>query len=81
MDEAARAKRLIALDHGHIVKDGSPREIFSDIAGMRALGLDAPSPTKLCALLSESGVKIPTDITDVSECADALERLLKEAGK
>ncbi len=81
MDEAAQAKRLIALDHGRIVKDGTPREIFKDIAGMRALGLDAPSPTKLCALLAESGVKLRSDVISVEECVEELSRLLKEAGR
>ena len=79
LDEAAIAKRIVALDHGRVVKDGTPREVFADIEGMRSLGLDVPAPTKLCSILANNGIDIKTDVISIDECVGEIARLLEGA--
>lgn len=77
MEEAARADRVVVMDNGHIVTDGTPREVFQDVARMRALQLDVPQPTELCWQLRQQGVALPPDILTVDECVEALASLME----
>ena len=74
MDEAVLADRVIVMDGGKIVKDGPPKDIFSDVPFLHALGLDAPQTTEFLHLLSEtpsfSEYVFPKGILDVEEAAD-----------
>ncbi|MEA5050139.1 MAG: energy-coupling factor transporter ATPase [Oscillospiraceae bacterium] len=72
MDEAALARRVVALSHGRIAKDGTPREVFADVAGMRALGLDVPVPTELLHILLENGARVRTDAVTNEACVEIL---------
>ena len=82
MEEAARADRAVVMDGGRIIADGTPRQVFSDGERLRAVGLDVPQPTALCAALRQAGVDIPADILTPQECADALLALMRRgAGK
>ncbi len=56
MDEAVQADRVIVMEEGRIVRDGTPKEIFSDVAFLHASGLEAPQVTELIHLLSEDPV-------------------------
>ncbi len=53
MDEAVLADRVIVMENGEVVKDGKPKEIFSDVRFLHETGLDAPQVTELIHLLSE----------------------------
>ncbi len=77
MEEAARADRVVVMDNGRIVTDGTPREVFADVERMRALQLDVPQPTELCWLLRQQGVALPPDILTVDECVEALASLME----
>ncbi len=77
MEEAGPADRVVVMDNGHIVPDGTPREVFADVARMRALQLDVPQPTELCWRLREQGVALPPDILTVDECVEALASLME----
>ncbi len=55
MEEAARADRIVVMDHGHVVMNGKPREIFSQVDAMKALGLDVPQVTELAWRLRKRG--------------------------
>lgn len=76
MDEAAQADRTVVMDDGRIVLDGTPREVFSHVEQMKALGLDVPQVTLLAHELRMSGIDIPDDVLTVEECFAALERVL-----
>ena len=54
MEEAVRADRVIVMENGFMVRDGAPKEIFSDVPFLHAAGLDAPQVTELIHLLSEN---------------------------
>lgn len=53
MDEAVQADRVIVMEDGKIVRDATPREVFSDVPFLHEAGLDAPQSTEIIHLLSE----------------------------
>ncbi len=59
MDDAARyAGRLIVFDHGHVVMDGTPEEVFSRSAELRTIGLNVPKVTELAEALRAQGIPL-----------------------
>ena len=76
MNEAVRANRVIMLDNGHIVKDASAREVFSDIDLLRRYGLDVPQPIELVAELQKNGFNIQGFPITLPECAEAIKNAL-----
>ncbi len=79
MDEAVEAGRVVVMDDGRILMDGTPREVFSQVEALRGVELDVPQPTELCWLLRRQGVPLPEDVLTAEECAEALTLLLKPA--
>lgn len=79
MEDAALADRILVMHEGAIDREGPPGKIFSDIAGMRALELDVPPVTELCALLHDAGADIPNNVVSPEECVDRLAGLLEGA--
>lgn len=77
MDEAAASDRVVVIDDGRILMDGTPKAVFSEVEALRAVELDVPQPTELCYLLRQAGVDLPADILTAEECADALTALLR----
>lgn len=77
MDEAAIANRLIIIDHGEIVLDGTPQEVFSNVDKVKQLGLDVPQVTELMYDLKKQGVnidKLPLTVDEAFEIIKALVR-------
>ena len=72
MDEAAQADRIIVIDSGKAIMEGTPREVFSQVEKMKEIGLDVPQVTELAYELKKSGIDISTEILDVDEMVDAL---------
>lgn len=72
MDEAVQAERVIVLDAGQVVLDGSNREVFTQIERLRVLGLDVPQVTSLAELLRQNGLNLRTDILTVPEMVEQL---------
>ncbi len=77
MDEAALADRVIVMDHGKIVMDGTPREIFPKTGPLRAMGLTVPDTVDLLDRLKRAGWNVPLDRLSVDECADAITNALQ----
>jgi len=76
MDEATNADRVIVMDEGKITMQGKPREIFSQVEKLKALGLDVPQMTELAHELGLEGVKLREDILTVEEMVEELCQLL-----
>ena len=76
MDEAAQADRLIVMARGKVVADGAPKEVFSDVEGLKAVGLTVPHTTELLWQLRKEGLDLPLDALSDEECAEALKALL-----
>ena len=77
MEEAICADRVIVVEKGRIVLQGTPKEVFSQTARLRDMGLSVPQVTELVYDLKQEGVSLPADILSEEECADALNELLK----
>jgi len=79
MEDVARlCERLLVLNKGELVADGSPREIFSKSEFVRKIGLKAPDVVNLMEKLRERGWNVRTDIISIDE---ALREILRELGK
>ena len=75
MDEAVQADRVVVMDEGRILMDGTPREVFSRVDDLRRVELDVPQPTELCAALKADGLPLPDGVLSVDECVEALSML------
>ncbi len=80
MEEAARAGRIIVINDGCVMLDGTPREVFSRVDELRAVGLDVPQGTALLYELAASGLSLPGGLTSVEDCTEALSALLGGEG-
>jgi energy-coupling factor transport system ATP-binding protein len=72
MDEAVEADRIVVMEKGKIVMEGSPREIFSQVDKVKDLGLDVPQVTELAYELRKDGIDVPSDILTVEELVMSL---------
>ena len=77
MEEAATADRVVVMDGGKIIHDGTPYEVFSDIEGLRSVGLDVPQVTEFAAMLREDGWNLSDKILTADECANAVAAALE----
>lgn len=75
MEEAVEADRIIVMDTGKLVMEGSPREIFSNVKTMKKIGLDVPQVTELAYELKKEGININSDILTIDEMVNELCRL------
>ncbi len=78
MEEAASADRVVVMEGGKVMLDGTPREVFSHVSTLREAALDVPQPTELCYELRKNGLNVPCDILTVDECVDVLAALLED---
>lgn len=76
MEEAIGADRIIVMDGGQIVMQGTPREVFAQVDRIRALSLDVPIATQIAFELYALGYDIPPDCLSEEEVVDAICRLL-----
>jgi energy-coupling factor transport system ATP-binding protein len=67
MDEAAQADRIIVMDGGSVMMEGTPREIFPQVERMKNIGLDVPQVTELAYELKKAGININEKILNVDE--------------
>ena len=72
MEETVGADRVIVIDKGHVVMDGTPHEVFSQPEKVKACGLDVPQVTELAHKLRAAGWNIPATIITTEELVDAI---------
>ena len=72
MEEVVFADHVYVMDSGHIVLDGTPRTIFSQVEALKRYGLDVPQVTLLAYELKKAGLKIPDGILTIEELVNAL---------
>ena len=77
MEEAAQADRVLVMSQGHVVMEGTPKEVFRQTEKVRALHLDVPQAAELRDELAKAGIPMPEGIIDTGECAQALYELLR----
>lgn len=72
MTEAIRAQRVIVMDAGRILADGTPKEVFPQVELLESVGLTVPATTKVLYALNQVGFDLPLDALSTEECAQVL---------
>ena len=72
MDEAALGDRIVVVDDGKIIMQGTPKKVFSKVETMKKIGLDVPQVTELAYELQKEGIEVSSEILNIDEMVDAL---------
>ena len=78
MEEAVDADRIVVMDEGKVVMDGTPREIFSRVKELKQYSLDVPQVTELADELAEAGLPITRGVLTMDELLSELVPYMKE---
>ena len=80
-DVASLAERVIVMNHGELVMDGAPRDVFACGEELRGMGLDVPQAVQLADKLRERGFDIPEGIYCIEEIKAEIERIAAKGGR
>lgn len=72
MNEAVLSDRVIVMEKGQIVLDGTPREVFSQVDKIKKYGLDVPQVSELAFLLRSEGIRIDSDVLTIEDLVNVL---------
>lgn len=72
MEEAANAERIVIMNQGKAVLDGTPKEVFAKRDELRAMSLDVPFAVELAHRLRDRGIHIPSDVVEHTELVRTL---------
>lgn len=78
MEEVIEADRVVVMDGGHVVMDGTPKEVFSNVKELKKYSLDVPQVTELADELKSAGMDLPDGILTIDELVDRLVPMLIE---
>ncbi len=78
MEEVIDADRVYIMDSGHVVMQGTPREIFSRVDELKTYHLDVPQVTMLAEKLRKQGLEIPRGILRREELVKVIANLRKQ---
>lgn len=79
MEEAVLADRVIMMDSGKVLTEGSPKEVFAKVEMLKSHRLNVPQATELCYRLKGCGYDLPNCVLDENECADALIKMIRSS--
>jgi energy-coupling factor transport system ATP-binding protein len=74
MDEVIDADKIFVMEHGKVVMEGTPREVFSRVDDIKSYRLDVPQVTELAYELIKSGLDLPEGILSVKEFVEAMDK-------
>ena len=77
MNEAENADRLIVMDDGAVVLDGTPAEVFPQVEELRSMGLTTLDTVDMLDRLRHHGWNVPLDALSVEDCAEAIVKAIK----
>lgn len=72
MEEAAEAERVIVMNEGRVLLDGSPAQVFSQRQLLQSVNLDIPLAVELAGKLREKGIPVPKNIISTEEMVEYL---------
>ena len=72
MEEVVNSDHVFVMDHGKVVMQGTPREIFSQVSTLKSYHLTVPQITDLADRLREAGMDIPQGVLTIGELEEAL---------
>ena len=76
MEEASLADRIIVLDDGQMIADGTPAEVFEKEDLLKECGLNVPQCTELVHLLQKNGYDVSGECVTLEQCADAIASMM-----
>lgn len=76
MEEVIDADRVVVMDEGRVVMDGTPKAVFSNVKELKKYSLDVPQVTELADELKTAGMEIPDGILTIDELVSCLAPLL-----
>lgn len=78
MEDVARyVQRIIVMNRGEKMLDGTPKEVFRHYKELEKVGLAAPQVTYVMHDLKDRGFRVSSDATTVEEAAEEIVRSLK----
>ena len=77
MNEAVEADRIIVMNEGEIIADGTPEEIFTEVEKLSSVSLSVPQVTELMYELEKDGFGFPRGVLHAMDAADVIENYLK----
>ena len=81
LDEVIEADKIIVMDQGKVVMQGTPKEIFSHVAELKGYRLDVPQATLVAYELQKKGVPLPDGILSMRELEAELEKLRRTSAE
>ena len=81
MDEALKADKIVVMDDGKVVREGTPKEIFTDDSVLSTFRADIPVSVDIAVRLRKAGMEIPDEIVTEEELSDYLVGLKQQVGK
>ena len=76
MEEVIDADRVVVMDDGRVVMDGTPKEVFSQVKELKKYSLDVPQVTELADELKSAGMELPDGILTIDELVERLVPML-----
>ena len=76
MEETVDADRIIVMDQGKIVMDGTPRQVFTEVESLKRIRMDVPEVTELAWKLKQAGMPLPDGVLTRAELVTILKKLL-----
>lgn len=77
MDEAVKADRVVVMEKGQILTQGTPEDVFAQVDLIKEHSLDVPQASEICHLLKKAGVEIPKIPLNEDDCVNVLMEVLK----
>jgi len=78
MEEAAQADRVLVMNRGRIVMEGTPEQVFSQTRRLHSYHLDVPQAAELRDELVAAGIPMPENVITPERCAEELYKLLAD---
>ena len=70
MDEAVQADRVVIMDQGNVLLDGTPQEVFSQGETLRAASLEVPMAVEIADYLRGQGIDVPASVVTPEDLED-----------
>ncbi len=77
MDEAVQADRVVVMDDGKIILDGTPEYVFQNVGLLHSVALDVPQSAELMYRLRKYDIKVPISVLNEGDCVKVLSELLE----
>ena len=78
MDEAVLADRVVVMDEGRVLVDGTPEYVFQNVGLLHSVSLDVPQAAELMYKLRAHDIKVPISVLNENDCVKILSQILEK---